>query len=157
MSDGSGKRTLTKCFWSVSIKTRTFASVNTYNVSFSSYLKLLKQYRTIEQMCSDEHIITLHKTTVSQQSIMVDTFQTQNEVTYDSSFIKIYDTKENIPKITLVFFINIDSGQQSKRNRTQNRFLYNNVNIVIQLNDVFEIKLKFLLTFLEATVTTYNR
>jgi len=108
-------------------------------------------------MCSDEHIITLHKTTVSQQSIMVDTFQTQNEVTYDSSFIKIYDTKENIPKITLVFFINIDSGQQSKRNRTQNRFLYNNVNIVIQLNDVFEIKLKFLLTFLEATVTTYNR
>ena len=108
-------------------------------------------------MCSDEHIITLHKTTVSQQSIMVDTFQTQNEVTYDSYFIKIYDTKENIPKITLGFFINIDSGQQSKRNRTQNRFLYNNVNIVIQLNDVFEIKLKFLLTFLEATVTTYNR
>jgi len=29
MSDGSEKRPLTKSFWSVSTKTRTFASVNT--------------------------------------------------------------------------------------------------------------------------------
>ena len=54
MSDGSEKRPLTKMLWSVSIKTRTFASVNTCNG-----LKLLKQYRTIEQMCSDAHSITL--------------------------------------------------------------------------------------------------
>ena len=59
MSDGSEKRPLTKMFWSVYIKTRTFASVNTCNGSFQSCLKLLKQYRTIEQMCSDAHSITL--------------------------------------------------------------------------------------------------
>ena len=59
MSDGSEKRPLTKMLWSVSIKTRTFASVNTCNGSFQSYLKLLKQHRTIEQMCSNAHIITL--------------------------------------------------------------------------------------------------
>ena len=57
MSDGSEKRPLTKMLWSV--KTRTFASVNTCNGSFLSCLKLLKQYRTIEQMCSDAHSITL--------------------------------------------------------------------------------------------------
>jgi len=34
MSDGSEKRPLTKMLWSVSIKTRTFPSVNTCNVSF---------------------------------------------------------------------------------------------------------------------------
>jgi len=34
MSDGSEKRPLTKMLWSVSIKTRTFASVNTCNGSF---------------------------------------------------------------------------------------------------------------------------
>ena len=62
MSDGSEKRPLTKMLWSVSIKTRTFASVNTCNGSFYSCLKLLKQYRTIEQMCSDAHSITLIKT-----------------------------------------------------------------------------------------------
>ena len=45
MSDGSEKRPLTKMLWSVYIKT--------------SCLKLLKQYRTIEQMCSDAHSITL--------------------------------------------------------------------------------------------------
>ena len=45
--------------WSVSIITRTFASVNTCNGSFQSCLKLLKHYRTIEQMCSDAHSITL--------------------------------------------------------------------------------------------------
>ena len=59
MSDGSEKRLLTKMLWSVSIKTRTFASVNTCNGSFKSCLKLLKQYRTIEQMCSDAYSITL--------------------------------------------------------------------------------------------------
>ena len=57
MSDGSEKRPLTKMRWSVSIKTRTFAAVNTCNGSFC--LKLLNQYRTIEQMCSDAHSITL--------------------------------------------------------------------------------------------------
>ena len=50
---------LTKMLWSVSIKTRTSASVNTYNGFFKSCLKLLKQYRTIEQMCSDAHSVTL--------------------------------------------------------------------------------------------------
>ena len=64
MSDGSEKRPLTKMLWSVSIKTRTFASVNTCNGSFQSCLKLLKQYRTIEQMCSDAHSITLTPTFV---------------------------------------------------------------------------------------------
>ena len=59
MSDGSEKRPLAKMLWSVSIKTRTFASVNTCNGYFLSCLKLLKQYRTIEQMCSDAHSITL--------------------------------------------------------------------------------------------------
>ena len=59
MSDGSEKRPLTKMLWSVSIKTRTFASVNTCYGSCKSCLKLLKQYRTIEQMCSDAHSITL--------------------------------------------------------------------------------------------------
>jgi len=34
MSDGSGKRPLTKMHWSVSIKTRTFAEVNTCNGSY---------------------------------------------------------------------------------------------------------------------------
>ena len=34
MSDGSEKRPLTKMLWSVSFKTRTFASVNTCNGSF---------------------------------------------------------------------------------------------------------------------------
>jgi len=34
MSDGSGKRTLTKMHWSVSIKTRTFAEVDKCNGSF---------------------------------------------------------------------------------------------------------------------------
>ena len=53
MSDGSEKRPLTKMLWSVSIKTRTLASVNTCNGS-------LKQFRTIEQMCSDAHNITLN-------------------------------------------------------------------------------------------------
>ena len=41
MSDGSEKRPLTKMRWSVSIKTRTFASV--------------------KQMCSDAHSITLRQ------------------------------------------------------------------------------------------------
>ena len=59
MSDRSEKRPLTKMLWSVSIKTRTFASVNKSNGSFLSCLKLLKQYRTIEQMCSDAHSIIL--------------------------------------------------------------------------------------------------
>jgi len=59
MSDGSEKRPLTKMLWSVSIKTRTFASVNTCNGCFYRCLKLLKQYRMIEQMCSDAHNITL--------------------------------------------------------------------------------------------------
>ena len=62
MSDGSEnseKRPLTKMLWSVSIKTRTFASVNTGNGYFKSCLKLLKQYRTLVQMCSDAHSITL--------------------------------------------------------------------------------------------------
>ena len=59
MSDGSEKRPLTKMLWSVSIKTRTFALVNTCNGSFLSCLKLLKQYRTIERMCSNAHSITL--------------------------------------------------------------------------------------------------
>ena len=59
MSDGSEKRPLTKMLWSVSIKTRTFASVNKCNGYFLSCLKLQKQYRTIEQMCSDAHSITL--------------------------------------------------------------------------------------------------
>ena len=64
MSDGSEKRPLTKLLWSVSIKTRTFASVNTCNGSFKSCLKLLKQYRTIEQMCSDAHSITFKMLTL---------------------------------------------------------------------------------------------
>ena len=55
----SEKRPLTKMLCSVSIKTRTFASVNTCNGSFYSCLKLLKQYRTIEQMCSDADSIIL--------------------------------------------------------------------------------------------------
>ena len=59
MSDGSEKRPLTKMLWSASIKTRTFESVNTCNGSIQMCLKLLKQYRTIEQMCSDAHSITL--------------------------------------------------------------------------------------------------
>ena len=59
MSDGSEKRPLTKMQWSVSIRTRTSASVNTCNRSFYSCLKLLKQYRTIEQVCSDAHSVTL--------------------------------------------------------------------------------------------------
>jgi len=46
---------------SVSIKTRTFAAVNTCNGSFLSCVKLLKQYRSIEQMCSDAHSITLNE------------------------------------------------------------------------------------------------
>ena len=58
MSDGSEKRPLTKMLWSVSIKTRTFAWVNGF---FKSCLKLLKQYRTIDHMCSDAHSITLKK------------------------------------------------------------------------------------------------
>ena len=37
--DGSEKRPLTKMLWSVSIKTRTFASVNTCNGSFLSCFK----------------------------------------------------------------------------------------------------------------------
>ena len=65
MSDRSEKRPLTKMLWSVSIKTRIFASVNTCNGSFLSCLKLLKQYRTIEQMCSDAHSITLKGNTGS--------------------------------------------------------------------------------------------
>ena len=60
MSDGREKCPLTKMLWFVSIKTRTFASVNTFNGYFYSCLKLLKQYRTIEQMCSDAHSITLN-------------------------------------------------------------------------------------------------
>ena len=63
MSDGSEKRPLTKKLWSVSTKTRTFASVNTCNGFFKSCLKLLKQYRTIEQMCSDAQSITLRNKT----------------------------------------------------------------------------------------------
>ena len=59
MSDGSEKRPLTKMLWSVSIKTRTFESFNTCNGSFLSCLKLLKQYRTIERMCSNAPSITL--------------------------------------------------------------------------------------------------
>ena len=60
MYDGSEKCRLTKMLWSVSIKTRTFASVNTCNGSkHVSCLKLLKKYRTIEHMCSDAHSITL--------------------------------------------------------------------------------------------------
>ena len=65
MSDGSEKRPLTKMLWSVSIKTRTFASFNTCNGSFKSCLKLLKQYRTLEQMCSDAHSITLKQIRIS--------------------------------------------------------------------------------------------
>jgi len=61
MSDGSEKRPLTNMLWYLSIKTRTFASVNTCNGSFLSCLKLLKQYRTIEQMCTDAHSITLRR------------------------------------------------------------------------------------------------
>ena len=62
MSDGSEKCPLTKMLWSVSIKTRTFASVNTCNGSkHVSCLKLLKKYCTIEQMCSDAHSITLRE------------------------------------------------------------------------------------------------
>ena len=34
MSDGSEKRTLTKMFWSVSTKTRTYITVNTCKESF---------------------------------------------------------------------------------------------------------------------------
>jgi len=41
MSDGSEKRPLTKMLWSVSIKTRTFASVNICNGSVYSCLKRL--------------------------------------------------------------------------------------------------------------------
>jgi len=59
MSDGSEKRPLTKMLCSVFIKTRKFASVSTCNGSFLICLKLLKQYRTIEQMCSDAHSFTL--------------------------------------------------------------------------------------------------
>ena len=44
MSDGCEKRPLTKMLWSVSIKTRTFASVNTCNESF---LKLFKASEAI--------------------------------------------------------------------------------------------------------------
>ena len=68
MSDGSEKRPLTKMLWSVSIKTRTFASVNTCNGSFQSCLKLLKQYRTIEQMCSDAQSITLTRIYLSENN-----------------------------------------------------------------------------------------
>jgi len=39
MSDGSEKRPLTKMRWSVSIKTRTFASVNTS--SCNGYFKVV--------------------------------------------------------------------------------------------------------------------
>ena len=60
MSDESEKRPLTKMLWYVSIKTSTLASVNTCNPSFKSCLKLLNQYRTIEQMCSDAHSITVN-------------------------------------------------------------------------------------------------
>ena len=69
MSDGSQKLRLTKMLWSVSIKTRTFASVNICNGSFESCLKLLKQYRTIEQMCSDAHSITLIKNKIIESFI----------------------------------------------------------------------------------------
>ena len=58
--------------WSVSIKTRTFASVNTCNGSFLSCLKLLTQYRTIEQMCSDAHSITLNVYIVNHKGIVHD-------------------------------------------------------------------------------------
>jgi len=47
MSDGSEKRPLTKMLWLVSIKTRTFASVNTCNVSF------LKLFKASEAMSYD--------------------------------------------------------------------------------------------------------
>ena len=70
MSDGSEKRP--KMLWSVSIKTRTFASVNKCNGSFQSCLKLLKQYRTIEQMCSDAHSITLITSSIHlKQGILI--------------------------------------------------------------------------------------
>ena len=58
--------------WSVSIKTRTFPSVNTCNGSFLSCLKLLTQYRTIEQMCSDAHSITLNVYIVNHKGIVHD-------------------------------------------------------------------------------------
>ena len=70
MSDGSENRPLTKMLWSVSIKTRTFASVNTSNGSFKSCLKLLKQYRTMEQMCSDAHSITLINCVIYMYSLV---------------------------------------------------------------------------------------
>ena len=90
MSDGSEKRPLTKILWSVSIKTRMFASVNTCNGSFFSCLKLLKQYRTIEQMCSDAHNITL-SLFKSDTSI--------NFVSYVSSFI--FPNKRGIYSFTV--------------------------------------------------------
>jgi len=71
MSDVSEKRPLTKMLWSVSIKTSTFASVNTCNGSFKCCLKLLKQYRTIEQMCSDAHSITCIALEILYQEMFV--------------------------------------------------------------------------------------
>ena len=68
MSGGSEKRPLTKMLWSISIKTRTFASVNTCNGFFQSCLKRLEQYRTIEPMCSDAHSIT------STRQVLLKTF-----------------------------------------------------------------------------------
>ena len=70
MSDGREKGPLTKMLWSVSIKTRKFASVNKCNGSFQSCLKLLKQYRTIKQMCSDAYSITLSLSGLSWAGVL---------------------------------------------------------------------------------------
>ena len=88
MSDGSEKRPLTKMLWSVSIKTRTFASVNTCNGYFLSCLKLLKHYRTIEQMCSDAHSITLRLLF----------FFCLKKSTHESTFSKFQDLSPNMKK-----------------------------------------------------------
>ena len=59
MSDGSEKRLLKKFFGLYLLKQgRSHRLIHVMDL-FKVVLKLLKQYRTIEQMCSDAHSITL--------------------------------------------------------------------------------------------------
>ena len=89
MSDASEKRPLRNMLWCVSIKTRTFASVNTCNGSFESCFKLLKQYRTIEQMCSDAHSITLNSNKKVIEHTSFGFSHAVSHVTFDKCIIQI--------------------------------------------------------------------
>jgi len=68
MSDGSETRPLTKCFGLYLLKQgRSHRLIRVMDL-FKSCLKRLKQYRTIEQMCSDAHSITLVHISIKSSS-----------------------------------------------------------------------------------------